>query len=104
VSGAPPVYQVLFHRAGPAWLAGMEFREQPQVGLHVGFMAALAEEGRLVLGGPFLDAASEGDVVGMAIVDFGSPADAAKRAAADPSLAAGLLTVEVRPWLAPMGR
>ncbi len=104
MSALPPVRQVLLHHAGPAWAAGVGFREQPAVGLHIGFMRELAEEGRLVLGGPYLDDAGAGGLVGMAIVDFPSLDEAAARAAADPSLAAGLLTVEVRPWLAAMAR
>lgn len=105
MSGAPwPVYQVLLHRAGPGWQPGVGFREQPGVGLHIGFMRELAEEGVLVLGGPFLDEAGEGGLVGMAVVDLGGLEQAAARAHADPSLAAGLLAVEVRPWAVPMQR
>jgi uncharacterized protein YciI len=97
---APPTYQVLFHRPGPAWRAGVPFPEQPGVELHVGFMRELHAEDRLVMGGPFLD----GDGGGMAVVAFGSVEDAERRARTDPSIGAGLLTVSVRAWRVPMAR
>jgi uncharacterized protein YciI/uncharacterized protein YndB with AHSA1/START domain len=95
----PPTYQVLVHRPGPAWRAGTAFAEQPGVELHIAFMRELRGEDRLVMGGPFLDA----DAGGMAVVAFGSLEAAERRARTDPSVAAGLLTVTVRPWLVAMG-
>ena len=93
---------VIEHRAGRAWLDGAGFREQPGVDVHMAFMRSLHDRGVLVLGGPFLDDA-DGAHVGMAIIRAGSHEAAATLAAEDPSVAAGLLEVRVRPWLAPMG-
>ena len=98
--GGPPTYQVMFHRPGPAWRGGVPFTEQPDVGLHVAFMRGLHAEDRLVMGGPFVDEGGGG----MAVVAFGSVEDAERRALADPSVEAGLLTVSVRPWRVPMAR
>ena len=53
-STARPVRYVVFHRPGPEWIAGIDFREQEGVGEHVGQYLKLYERGKLELGGPFL--------------------------------------------------
>lgn len=98
-----PLY-VLLHRAGPGWVPGAGFREQPGVGLHVGFMQELHAAGHLVLGGPYADQPGPDGLVGMAITDFATQQEAEEWAQRDPSLTAGLLRVEVRPWLALLAR
>jgi uncharacterized protein YciI len=87
----------LIHRPGPAWDTTLSFREQPLVGLHVGHMQALLESGNLLLGGPFLD-----DTGGLCVIRGDSADEARRLAESDPSLAAGLLTVEIHPWLIAM--
>jgi uncharacterized protein YciI len=93
---------VIEHLPGRAWLDGVGFREQPGVDVHMAFMRSLHDRGLLVLGGPFLDAA-DGTHVGMAVVRAESHEAAAALASEDPSVAAGLLRIRVRPWLVPMG-
>jgi uncharacterized protein YciI len=90
--------QVVSHRPGPAWLAGVPFREQPGVEHHLGTMRGWLEGGHLVMGGPFLDDAGGG----MAVVAFGSIDEADAAAQADPAVLAGLLQASVRPWLVGM--
>jgi uncharacterized protein YciI len=98
-------YQVLFHRAGPRWQPGIDFRSQPGVEDHFHFMRRLHDAGVLVVGGPFLDATVDGiDAVGMVVVSFDSPATAQQWANDDEAVKAGLLNVTVRPWLIPMQR
>jgi uncharacterized protein YciI len=63
-------------------------------------MRRLRDEGRLVLGGPFLDEESGG----LAVIEAGSLEEADALAREDPSIASGFLTVHVRPWLAAMRR
>jgi uncharacterized protein YciI len=94
---APPVFFVLFHSPGPRWSAGMGFREQPGVGEHIAYMAAQAEAGLLVIGGPFLD-----DSGGMMVLRADSPEAARAIAESDPTVQDGLLLVEVKPWMAAM--
>lgn len=94
----PPRFFVVFHRPGPAWRSGVAFREQPGVELHVAHMRAMHERGVLAIGGPFLD-----DTGGMAVLSTSTIDEARELAGADPALAAGLLTIEVRPWMTPMG-
>lgn len=93
---APVVYHVIIHAPGPAWKAGVGFREQPGVGDHVAYMRSLAAAGTMVFGGPFLD-----DAGGMAVLRVDG-AEAKRIAEADPGVKAGLLTVVVHPWLVPM--
>lgn len=93
---------VIEHSPGRTWLDGVGFREQPGVSVHMAFMHALHDRGVLVLGGPFLDDA-DGTHVGMAIIRAESQEAAVALASGDASVAAGLLEIRVRAWLAPMG-
>ena len=80
---------VVIHTPGPAWKAGVP----------------LFEQGKLVLGGPCLDAvdAAGGAAVGMMIPESGlSQAEISEFANADPSVASGLLRADVRAWLVGM--
>ncbi len=70
--------------------------EQEGVRLHVAHYATLREQGKLVMGGPFLDAASGGMMIAAANVE---EHELRSFAAVDPAVASGLLTFEVRPWL-----
>ncbi len=93
-----PSLAVLIHGRGPKWQDGVPFGEQPGVEQHVAFMRSLEALGLMVLGGPFLDSTG-----GMAILE--APLDHAKRLAEqDPSVTAGLLTANVRPWMTVSGR
>jgi uncharacterized protein YciI len=80
------------HQTGPR-----SFNEQPQVGVHVAFLRSMLADGRLALGGPFLD-----DSGGMAIVRAASLDEARAWAESDESVRGGLLCVEVKPWMAAM--
>ncbi len=100
--GAAPARDVRFvivHKPGPAWIAGKSPFEQPGIQAHIDHYRQLHAQGKLVLGGPFVDATAGGMMVpeaGLAeqeIVDF---------AQADPAVKSGLLQVEVRPWLVGM--
>jgi uncharacterized protein YciI len=88
--------QVVTHTPGPAWLPGVDFREQPGVGDHLATMKQWLADEHLVLGGPFLDEAGGG----MAIVRFDDVRTADAAAQADPAVQAGLLLATTRPWLA----
>lgn len=90
----PQVYYLLHHTPGPAWQNGIGFREQPGVEVHVQYMAALLAEGKLVMGGPFLD-----DSGGTMVYQAADLAEAESVAQSDPAVQNGLLQVVVRPWL-----
>jgi uncharacterized protein YciI len=98
MTNTPRIHYVVFHKPGPAWQPGVEFREQPGVGEHVAHYRTLYEQGKLLLGGPFLD-----DSGGMMVPVLGVSAEEITAfAAADPAVQKGLLTFEVRPWLVAM--
>ena len=96
-----PIY-VLAHRPGPAWDPDLPYAEQPGVMGHIDFMRALDERGVLLAGGPFAQASAD-QPVGMAIVSAADLEDASRMAVEDTSLAAGLLSLEVREWRHRMG-
>jgi uncharacterized protein YciI len=94
-----PILHAVRHLPGKAWVPGLDPRSQPGIEAHVGHYAALLAAGKLVLGGPFLDA----DAGGLAVAAPGvSREELAAFAAADPAVAAGLIRFELLTWFAPM--
>ena len=92
---------VVLHAPGPGWKAGVPFSAQEGVQGHVAHFRQLLEDGKLHLGGPFLDEQAGGMMVpaeGLA------EAEIVAFAQADPAVVSGLLTVSVRPWLVGMQR
>jgi uncharacterized protein YciI len=86
---------VVFHKPGPAWLAGKVMFEQPGVAEHVAHYRKWLDAGKLELGGPHLDAAGGGMMVPVA----GVPEDEVTRfAGEDPAVKSGTRLAEVRPW------
>src|SRR5215213_7341682 len=95
----PAPHHVVFHRPGPAWRSGVPPFQQEGVASHVAHYRQWLESGKLLLGGPFLDAGGGGMMIATAAVDG---AALAEFAAEDPAVASGLLVAEVRPWLVGM--
>jgi uncharacterized protein YciI len=93
-----PVRYVVFHRPGPKWQMGVDFREQDGLGEHVQHYLKLHEQGKLELGGPFLSA----DAGGMMVATKEVSQEKLEALLADPAVQAGLLIYEVRPWLTVM--
>jgi uncharacterized protein YciI len=90
---------VVVHTPGPAWKPGLPIFEQEGLQHHVEHYGELFAEGKLAMGGPFLDAVSGG----MMIPAAGIGEDEIRAfAEADPSVKAGLLKAEVRQWLVGM--
>jgi hypothetical protein len=52
--GSPSIRYVVFHRPGPGWQPGVDFREQDGVREQVQHYLKFHEHGKLELGGPFL--------------------------------------------------
>src|SRR5512139_108744 len=90
------VRHVVFHRPGPNWKPGIDFRKQEGVGEHVQHYLQLHMQGKLELGGPFLLQDAGGMMVATKEV---SRAELEAFAAADPAVQSGLLVFEIRPWL-----
>lgn len=62
---------------------------------HLDNITRLAEAGKLVLAGPFLD---DGEVRGLYIFDVETIAEAERLTRTDPAIRAGRLKMELRPW------
>ena len=92
----PELRYVVVHKPGPNWKPEVSAFEQPGLQAHVEHFRRLLQEGKLVMGGPFMDGASGGMMVPEAGV---SEAEITNFASEDPAVKAGLLVFEVRPWL-----
>lgn len=99
----PPADQrfVVVHKPGPAWRPQTPLFQQPGLDKHVAHYRQWQQQGKLSLGGPFMDSGFGG----MMITEPGLNEDEVKAfAAADPAVHSGLLTYEVRRWLVGMKR
>ncbi len=87
---------LVVHAPGPKWKPGAPIFEQDGVHAHLDHYRTWLDEGKLELGGPFLDEHAGGMMVPVAGL---SEAQITAFALADPTVASGLLQVAVRPWL-----
>ena len=107
-AGSPAVRYVVFHRPGPRWQQGVDFREQEGVREHVQHYLKFHEQGKLELGGPFLLQDAGGMTLapparaGVVANKDVSQEELESFAAADPAVQSGLLVYEVRPWFIAM--
>jgi len=62
---------------------------------HLDNIRRMAEEGKLVLAGPFMD---DGDIRGIYVFAVDSVEDAEALTATDPAVQAGSLVMELHPW------
>jgi len=92
-----PTQHVVIHSPRPNWKAGVAAFEQEGLQLHVAHYAGLLKQGKLIMGGPFLDASSGGIMIAEPGV---SEQELRAFAGEDPAVKSGLLTFQVRPWLA----
>lgn len=95
-----PHYFVAFQTPGPKWVAGLKYNEQPEFGVHVGYMAELQRRGLIILSGPFMAKAGGLNGVladgGMTIFRADNLEEAVKIGTADPTVVSGMLKVEVK--------
>lgn len=91
-----PVYYAAFMTQGLNWKPFAEW--DPQLArAHLDYMRSLATAGSIVMAGPFLD-----DSGGLTILRADSLEDARRIMAAEPCAKAGILQVDVHPWLVAM--
>jgi uncharacterized protein YciI len=90
------LHYVVIHRPGPAWEPNKSPFEQPGMQGHVDHYRTLRAEGKLLLGGPFMDKSGGGMMISEAGV---SEREISEFAATDPVVKSGVLTFEVRPWM-----
>ena len=92
----PEIRYVIIHMPGPAWEKGVPPLEQKGLQEHVSHYAQLLTDGKLSLGGPFMDEVSGG----MMIPEPGvSESEIRAFAQSDPAVKSGLLTYHIRPWM-----
>jgi len=85
-------YYVFLHVPGPNWLAGKPVTEQPLAG-HFQYMSRLESEGKLVLGGGFLDGSGA-----MGVLTANSQSEADQIVANDPAVKEQIVKATVHPW------
>lgn len=97
-NNSPKIVLVIFHKPGPNWKQGVDFRDQAGVFDHVAHYQKWQSEGKLLLGGPYLDNSG-----GMMVTIPGTKqTDVEAFAAADPAVKSGLLIYEIKNWLIAM--
>jgi len=87
-------YVMAFLKSGPNRDQTEEEAQELQAA-HMANIGRLAEEGKLVLAGPFLDG---GDLRGIYIFAVESVEEAKALTATDPAIKAGRLIMELHPW------
>lgn len=97
----PKIYYVVLHHPGPKWQPGVDVREQEGIGAHVNHYAQWHSQGKLHMGGPYLDPDKGGMMIAKRDV---TREELEAYAAEDPAVHSGLLTFEVLEWYVPMER
>ena len=87
-------YVMAFLKAGPNRERPREEAQKLQVA-HRANIRRLADEGKLVLAGPFAD---DGPLRGIYIFDVATVAEAEALTKTDPAIQAGQLVMELHPW------
>lgn len=93
-------YQIGLFKRGPKWSAEQTDESRRIQAEHLAHLGKMAEAGKLVGAGPFLDG---GDLRGILIFKAASIEEARAMAEADPAVKAGRLIIEFHPWLGPKG-
>lgn len=87
-------YVIAFLKSGPNKSSSEEDRKQLQRA-HLDNIIKMANEGMLVLAGPFLDG---GDLRGIYVFNLESVEEAIKLTETDPMIQKGVLVMEMHPW------
>jgi uncharacterized protein YciI len=103
-SPKPPIYMVECD-AGPSYLPGRPFAEQPGIEEHAAYMDQLHDAGILIFGGPFFDDLDPLVMTGASLfLDVKSETEAREIVDQDPAIVHGLLTVvDVMPFMVMIG-
>ncbi|MEW6209084.1 MAG: DinB family protein [Acidobacteriota bacterium] len=93
-------YQVGLFKRGPRWSVEQAEESRRLQSAHLAHLGKMAEAGKLVGAGPFLDG---GELRGILIFKAASIEEARAMAEADPAVKSGRLIIEFHPWLGPRG-
>ena len=98
------IYYVYLLRKGPTWSPDSTPEISALQEAHLGNLRRLADEGKLVLNGPLLDAFQlGGEIRGIGVLKAASLAEAREWIGTDPMVKAGRLVFEVHAWMVPKG-
>jgi uncharacterized protein YciI len=99
------IYYMGFLTRGPAWTPEVTEATKALQTAHLANITRLAEDGRLLIAGPFSYETSDTDqsLRGIFIFDTESRAEAEELAATDPAVKAGRLVIRIVPWYGPYG-
>lgn len=86
-------YVIAFLKRGPTKLTGKDADELQKA--HLNNIIRLADEGKLVVAGPFRD---DGEVRGIFILNVETVEEAKKLTESDPAVQRGTLQFDLRPW------
>jgi uncharacterized protein YciI len=99
------IYYMGFLTRGPNWTPELTEATMELQKAHLANINRLAEDGRLLIAGPFSYDANDADqsLRGIFIFDTETRAEAEELAATDPAVKAGRLAIRVIPWYGPYG-
>lgn len=94
------IYYAFLLRKGPTWSPDSTPEIEELQKAHLANYARLADMGKLVVTGPFLDAfATSGELRGMGVLKTSSLAEAHELISTDPMVKVGRLIFELHPWM-----
>ena len=98
-------YYMGFLTRGPNWTPGVTEATKALQEAHLANINRLAEDGRLLIAGPFSYDSTDADqsLRGIFIFDTETRAEAEELAATDPAVMAGRLAIRIIPWYGPYG-
>jgi uncharacterized protein YciI len=98
-------YFMGFLTRGPSWTPEQTDATRKLQEEHLANIRRLAEDGRLLIAGPFAYEASDADqsLRGIFIFDTETREEAEELAKTDPAVKAGRLTIRIIPWYGPYG-
>ena len=98
-------YYMGFLTRGPAWTPEVTEATKKLQEAHLANINRLAEDGRLLIAGPFSYEPTDADqsLRGIFIFDTETRAEAEELAATDPAVKAGRLVIRIIPWYGPYG-
>jgi len=97
----PRTCYVVFLNLGPKWDVKLSPMQQAGVGEHAAYMARLTKEGKLLVGGPFVEKAGSFTATGAVLILAADSLEAARAIEEnDPAIVSGLMSIaEIRPLL-----
>lgn len=94
------IYHIFLLKQGPTWSPESTPEIDELQKAHLANYKRLAEMGKLVLTGPFLDSfATDGDLRGMGVLKTDTLAEAQELIATDPMVKVGRLVYDLHPWM-----